>query len=106
VPADIGDLAIGIAALAVVLALGNGSLTRGRLYAFTALGVVDFLIANASGLSLEPSTLGVWPLVIFPTLMIPFFAILHLVAVLQSRHDWDDRVRHYAIQSQDQAPTP
>src|SRR5215211_6052485 len=94
------------AALAVVLALGNGSLTRGRLYAFTALGVVDFLIANASGLSLEPSTLGVWPLVIFPTLMIPFFAILHLVAVLQSRHDWDDRVRHYAIQSQDQAPTP
>jgi hypothetical protein len=106
VPADIGDLAIGIAALAVVLALGNGSLTRGRLYAFTALGVVDFLIANASGLSLEPSTLGVWPLVIFPTLMIPFFAVLHLVAVLQSRHDWDDRVRHYAIQSQDQAPTP
>ena len=106
VPAGIGDLATGIAALAVVLALGNGSLTRGRLYAFTALGVADFLIANATGLSLEPPTLTAWPLVIFPTLMIPFFAVLHLVAVLQSRHDWDDRVRHYAIQSQDQAPTP
>jgi hypothetical protein len=106
VPAGIGDLATGIAALAVVLSLGNGSLTRGRLYAFTALGVGDFLIANATGLSLEPPTLTAWPLVIFPTLMIPFFAILHLVAVLQSRHDWDDRVRHYAIQSQDQAPTP
>src|SRR5687768_13938858 len=33
VPAGIGDLATGIAALAVVLALGNGTLTRGRLYA-------------------------------------------------------------------------
>ena len=106
VPAGIGDLATGIAALAVVLSLGNGSLTRGRLYAFTALGVADFLIANATGLSLEPPTLTAWPLVIFPTLMIPFFAVLHLVAVLQSRHDWDDRVRHYAIPSQHQAPTP
>jgi hypothetical protein len=106
VPAGVGDLATGIAALAVVLSLGNGSLTRGRLYAFTALGVGDFLVANATGLSLEPSALTAWPLVIFPTIMIPFFAVLHLVAVLQSRQDWDDRVRHYAIRSQDQAPTP
>jgi hypothetical protein len=92
VPAGIGDLATGIAALAVVLALGNGSLTRGRLYAFTALGVADFLVADATGLSLDPPTLTAWPLAIFPTIMIPFFAVLHLVAVLQSRHDWDDRV--------------
>jgi hypothetical protein len=106
VPAGIGDLATGIAALAVVLALGNGSLTRGRLYAFTALGVADFLLANATGLSLEPPALTAWPLAIFPTIMIPFFAVLHLVAVLQSRHDWEDRVRHYAIPSRDLAPTP
>jgi hypothetical protein len=101
VPAGVGDIATGIAALAVVLSLGNGSLTRRRLYAFTALGVVDFLIANATGLSLEPPALTAWPLAIFPTLMIPFFAVLHLVAVLQSRHDWEDRVRHYAIRSQE-----
>jgi hypothetical protein len=106
VPAGLGDLATGIAALAVVLSLGNGSLTRRRLYAFTALGVADFIVANATGLALEPPTLTAWPLAIFPTLMIPFFAVLHLVAVLQSRHSWDDRVRHYAIRSQDQAPTP
>jgi hypothetical protein len=106
VPAGIGDLATGIAALAVVLSLGNGSLTHGRLYAFTALGVGDFLVANATGLSLEPSALTAWPLAIFPTIMIPFFAVLHLIAVLQSRHDWDDQVRHYAIRSQDEAPTP
>jgi hypothetical protein len=106
VPAGVGDIATGIAALAVVLALGNGSLTRGRLYAFTALGVGDFLVANATGLYLEPPALVAWPLAIFPTIMVPFFAVLHLVAVLQSRHDWDDRVRRYAIPSHDQAPTP
>jgi hypothetical protein len=106
VPAGIGDLATGIAALAVVLSLGNGSLTHGRLYAFTALGVGDFLVANATGLSLEPPALTAWPLAIFPTIMVPFFAVLHLVAVLQSRHNWDDRVRHYATRSQDGPPAP
>jgi hypothetical protein len=106
VPAAVGDLATGIAAMAVVLALGNGSLTRGRLYAFTALGVVDFLLANATGLYLEPPALTAWPLAIFPTIMVPFFAVLHLLAVLQSRHHWDDRVRRYAIPSRDLAPTP
>jgi hypothetical protein len=89
-----------------VLSLGNGSLTRRRLYAFTALGVGDFLVANATGLSLESSALTAWPLAIFPTIMIPFFAVLHLVAVLQSRHNWQDRVRHYAIRSHDLAPIP
>jgi hypothetical protein len=89
-----------------VLALGNGSLTRGRLYAFTALGVADFLVANATGLALEPPALTAWPLAIYPTIMVPFFAVLHLVAVLQSRHDWDDRARRYAIPSQELAPAP
>jgi hypothetical protein len=106
VPAAVGDFATGIAAFAVVLALGNGSLTRGRLYAFTALGVADFLVANATGLYLEPPALTAWPLAIFPTIMVPFFAVLHLVAVLQSRHDWDDRVRRYTIPNQDLVPTP
>jgi hypothetical protein len=106
VPAGVGDIATGIAALAVVLSLGNGSLTRRRLYAFTALGVGDFLVANATGLSLEPSALAAWPLAIFPTIMIPFFAVLHLVAVLQSRHNWEDRVRNYSIRSRDESPAP
>jgi hypothetical protein len=103
VPAGAGDIATGIAALGVVLALGNGTLTRRRLYAFTALGVGDFLVANATGLSLESPALVEWPLAIFPTIMIPFFAVLHLVAVLQSRHNWDDRVRNYTIRSQEEA---
>src|SRR5262245_60926268 len=106
VPAGVGDLATGIAALAVVLALGNASLTRGRLYAFTALGVADFLVATVTGLYLAPPALLAWPVAIFPTIMVPFFAILHLIAVLQSRHDWKDRVHHYAIPPQAETPIP
>jgi hypothetical protein len=89
VPAGAGDIATGLAALAVVVALGNGTLTRRGLYAFTALGIADFLVAMATGLLLAPPALVTWPLAVFPTFMVPFFAILHLVAVLQSRHTPD-----------------
>ena len=95
-PAGIGDVATGIAALAVVISLGNATLTRGRLYAFTALGIGDFMAAIFTGLTLRPPELDVWPLIIFPTMMVPFFAILHLISVLQSRHHWRDRVQHMA----------
>jgi hypothetical protein len=105
VPAGVGDIATGIAASGVVLALGNGTLTRRRLYAFTALGVLDFLVAFVTGMALEPPTLNTWPLAIYPTIMIPFFAVLHLVALLQSRHNWEGRVRSY-IGSGDEAPAP
>jgi len=104
VPAGVGDIATGIAAIGVLLAQGNGSLTRRHLYAFTALGVGDFLVAFVTGLSLEPPTLAAWPLAIFPTIMVPFFAVLHLVAVLQSRHNWEGRVRSYSVRSRDEAP--
>lgn len=103
-PAGVGDIATGIAALGVIMALGNGSLTRRHLYGFTALGVGDLLVAFATGLSLEPPALTAWPLAIFPTIIVPFFAVLHLVAVLQSRHNWEDRVRNYSIRGQDEAP--
>ena len=65
-----------------------------------------FLVANATGLALEPPAHTTWPMAIFPTIMVPFFTVLHLVAVLQSRHHWDDRVRRYAIPGRDLAPTP
>lgn len=90
VPAGVGDIATGLAAIGVVLALGDDTLTRGKLYAFTALGVGDFLVAFATGLALEPAAMNSWPLAVFPTLVVPFFAVLHLVAVLQSRHNWED----------------
>lgn len=99
VPAAVGDLATGVAALGVVLALGNGTLTRGRLYAFTALGVGDLIVAILAGVLLRPPALDMWPLIIFPTFMVPAFAILHVVAVLQSRHSWEDRLNTYKIKA-------
>lgn len=83
VPAGVGDIATGIAALAAVAALDAGTLTRRRLYAFTALGLTDFLVAFVTGPLLAPPALTQWPLAIFPTFMVPFFIVLHLVAVLQ-----------------------
>jgi hypothetical protein len=49
--------------------------------------------------------LTTWPMAIFPTIMVPFFAVLHLVAVLQSRRDWEARARQFAIPSHDLAPS-
>jgi hypothetical protein len=65
-----------------------------------------FLVANATGLALEPPALTTWPMAIFPTIMVPFIAVLHLVAVLLSRHDWEARARQVAIPSHDLAPSP
>jgi hypothetical protein len=86
IPAGVGDILTGVAALAVIVSLGNGTLSRGRLYAFTVLGVGDFIVAIVTGLTVRPADLDLWPLIIFPTVMVPFFGVLHLIAVLQSRN--------------------
>lgn len=92
VPAGIGDIATGVAAIVVVASLWNGTLSRTALYAFTVLGVGDFLVAIVTGLSLRPEALDLWPLILFPTLAVPVFFLLHVIALLQSRHGWEDRV--------------
>ncbi len=82
-PAGLGDAATGVAALAVVVALGNGTLTRGRFYGFTALGLGDFVVAIGLGVALRPDAMVEWPLVIVPAFFVPAFAVLHLVAIWQ-----------------------
>jgi hypothetical protein len=85
VPAGLGDIATGVAALAAVVALLRDSLTKVGFYAFTALGIGDFLVAIVTGLSLRPAELDLWPLIVFPTLMVPFFGVAHLMSVLKYR---------------------
>ncbi len=92
VPAGLGDIATGVAALAVGLSLARGSLTRSRLYAFTALGLGDFAVAVVTGLIIRPVEMDLWPLIVFPTVAVPFFAMLHMVTLVQARHDWDERL--------------
>ena len=82
-----GDIATGVAALPVLISLTNRTLTKGRMYAFTALGVGDFLAAIVAGLTLRPAELDLWPLILFPTLAVPFFGVLHLLAILQFRSE-------------------
>jgi hypothetical protein len=92
VPAGVGDIATGVAALAVVLSLVRGTLTRRRLYAFTALGIGDFVVAILTGLAFRPVEMDLWPLILFPTVAVPLFATLHIVSLIQARQDWDRRV--------------
>ena len=54
-------------------------------------------VAAATGFILEPTALTALPLVLFPALAVPFFTILHLVAVIQSRQGWSERVARYRI---------
>jgi hypothetical protein len=92
VPAGVGDLATAVAALAVVMSLLRGTLSRFRLYAFTALGMGDFVVAVLTGLTFRPVEMDFWPLIVFPTLAVPFFATLHIVSLIQAQHDWDIRI--------------
>lgn len=79
-PAGIGDVATGVAALFALAALVGGNLSRRRLVAFTALGLGDFVVAVTAGaLIVRPDALEELRWVLFPTIAVPFFAMAHVV---------------------------
>jgi hypothetical protein len=80
-PAGVGDIATGLAALAVLSGLLRGSLTRRRLLAFTALGLGDFIVAFAVAGAISPDELVRFPLALFPAMAVPWFAVLHALAL-------------------------
>ena len=79
IPAGVGDIATGIAALFLLAALLNGTMTRRNLVAFTTLGVADFVVAVITGALIRPDGHEQLPWILFPTLAVPFFSIVHLV---------------------------
>ncbi|MEA1903158.1 MAG: hypothetical protein U9N56_06500 [Actinomycetota bacterium] len=83
VPAGIGDIVTGVVAASALAALLHGKLKRSGLWAFTALGVGDFVVAIVTGVVTRPERLDLLPWVLFPTLAVPFFAILHILSLLQ-----------------------
>ena len=85
-PAGIGDIATGIAALAVLVALLRGSLTRAGLLAFTALGLGDFIVAFSVAAVVPPEEMSRFPFVLFPAVAVPWFAVLHVLALAQLAH--------------------
>ena len=97
--AGVGDVLVGLAAPAVVARLARDpAFARSRRFVtYHALGVLDFAVAVgaatlASGafpsLVSGPVTaapMEVWPLNLFPSLIVPVFIILHLSVFLQVR---------------------
>jgi len=97
-PAGLGDVAVGLTAPLVALALWRRpdvAASRGFL-AWNLLGILDFAVAVATGTvasGLAPGLVGgntavamnAWPLSLIPGFLVPLFTILHLVAILQVR---------------------
>jgi len=99
-PAGLGDVAIGLAAPYVVarFARDPGFATSTALIRYQLLGLLDFAVAIVTaGLSAgafpaliaggaTSAPMDVWPLNLFPSMIVPIFIILHLTVLLKIRH--------------------
>jgi hypothetical protein len=88
-PAGLGDIAAGIAALLVARRLAQGSGRRGALW-FNVYGMTDLIVALTLGaltgfglLNVTPSSAPIaeMPLALIPTATVPLLFVLHIAAV-------------------------
>jgi hypothetical protein len=97
-PAGLGDIAIGVTAPWVVLALiRQPSFVTSRMFvAWNLLGILDLVVAvgtGALGSGVVPGLVGEvttapmsqLPLVLIPAYLVPLFIMLHLTALFQAR---------------------
>ena len=97
-PAGLGDMAIGVTAPWVVLALlRRPSFAASRLFTvWNLLGVLDLVVAVGTGALSSALAVGVarevttapmaqLPLVLIPAYLVPLFVMLHLAALFQAR---------------------
>ncbi len=97
-PAGLGDMAIGVTAPLVILALRRQpAFAAGRLFwVWNVLGILDLVVAVSLGalsavLSIGISAeimsfpMGKMPLVLIPTFLVPLFLMMHLSSLLQAR---------------------
>ncbi len=93
-PAGVGDVLIGLSApLIATLVVPRLPAYRGVYLAWTALGILDLVIAATTGVLNSPTSLGVLagatttqamarlPLSLFPTFLVPLALIMHLQAL-------------------------
>ncbi len=104
-PAGLGDIAIGVTAPWVALALvRRGGFATGRVFlAWNLLGILDLVVAvSAGGLSsmlasgaageITTGPMAQLPLVLIPAYLVPLFVVLHLAALFQARElAWSNR---------------
>ena len=97
-PAGLGDIAIGITAPWIVLALIRApAFAASRLFmAWNVLGIVDLVVAVSMGALVSSLATGSTgeittapmarlPLVLIPAFLVPFSTMLHLTALFQAR---------------------
>jgi hypothetical protein len=97
-PAGLGDMAIGVTAPWMLLALLRqpGFAASGAFIRWNVLGILDLVVAIsigtvdaflATGVPGEISTapMGMLPLLLIPAFLVPLFLMLHTAALMQSR---------------------
>jgi hypothetical protein len=97
-PAGLGDMAIGVTAPWIILALVRqpGFAARGTFIRWNVLGILDLVVAIsigtvsailATGAPGEISTapMATLPLLLIPAFLVPLFLMLHTAALMQSR---------------------
>ena len=96
-PAGLGDMAIGMAAPFWIAALiKNPEVIASRGFrVWNALGILDFVVAFTTAticaMTIAADTapsitgMGKLPLALIPTYMVPLFAMLHIVALMQAK---------------------
>jgi len=97
-PAGLGDMAIGVTAPLVILALRrNPAFAGGSLFlVWNLLGILDLVVAVSLGtLSSMPGfgisgaitafPMAVMPLVLVPAFFVPLFVMLHIASLLQAK---------------------
>jgi hypothetical protein len=97
-PAGLGDIAIGVTAPWIVLALiRNPIFAESRLFVvWNILGILDLVIAittgalssgfiSSLGMKVTTAPMAQMPLVLIPAYLVPLFVMLHLGALFQAR---------------------
>lgn len=98
VPAGLGDIAIGVTAPWIVLALvRQPAFSRSRLFVtWNLLGILDLIVAVGTGAlssgllagftgSATTAPMARLPLLFIPAYLVPLFVMLHLAALFQAR---------------------
>ncbi len=97
-PAGLGDMAIGVTAPWMILALIRqpGFAARGAFIRWNVLGILDLLLAVSIGAAsaffttgapgeISTAPMATLPLLLIPAFLVPLFLMLHTAALMQSR---------------------